>query len=133
MQVRLVGVAAVGRHHRGTAPGREEAGRVVEPHQPPSALGGQANLGPESRPQSLAAPASLGGQPLDPDSPPAGRDPPPGEGNLRIDGRAGLLPSGQRGLSDREPVRPRRGRAQLLLDPRRVGSPDGIEGHHQAA
>src|SRR5215813_7998434 len=85
VQVRLVGVAALGGNARGGVTRREQVSGVVEAHQLRGAFGCEADLGPEAGPQALAAPADLLGQAMDPYPPPAGDRPPPGVDDLRVD------------------------------------------------
>jgi hypothetical protein len=106
VEVGLVGVAAFCRYQGGAVTRGEAAGRVVETDQLGGALGGEADLGPEPGPQALAAPSDLGCQPLDPDPSPAGHHLPPGEGDFGVGRPACLVPPGERGLRDREPVVP---------------------------
>src|SRR5215472_2982443 len=74
---------AVGGDQGGAVTGGEAVGGVVEADELGGAFGGQAGLGPEPRPQPLAAPSGLGGQPLDADLSPAGHHLLPGEGGRR--------------------------------------------------
>lgn len=133
MEVGLVGVAALGRHQSGAVTSGETVSRVVEADKLGGALGGQADLGPEPGPQALAAPPGLGREPLDPDPPPAGHHLRPAEGDFRVDHPPWVVTSGQRGLSDREPLVPRPGSAQLLLGPHGVAAPEVVEGYQRPA
>ena len=117
MQVGLVGIAAFCGYQGGAVTGGEAVRGVVEADQLRGALGGEAELGPEPGPQSLAAPPGLGRQPLDPDLSPAGPHLLPGEGDLRVGRRPRLASPGQRGLGDGEPVVPGPGRTRLRLIP----------------
>src|SRR5262249_58618802 len=78
VEVRLVGVAALGGNARGGVTRREQVSGVVEAHQLRGAFGCEADLGPEAGPQALAAPADQVRQALGPYPPPAGDRPPPG-------------------------------------------------------
>src|SRR6266496_4645682 len=69
MEVGLVGVAALRRHQGGAVTRGEAVGGVVEADELGGALGGEADLGSEPGPQSLAAPSGLGCQPFDPNPP----------------------------------------------------------------
>ena len=133
MEVGLVGVAALGRHQGGAVTSGETVSRVVETDELGGALRREADLGPEPGPQALAAPPGLGREPLDPDPPPAGHQLRPAEGDFRVDHPPGEVMSGQRGLSDREPLVPRPGRAQLLLGPYGVTPPEVVEGDQRPA
>jgi hypothetical protein len=70
MEVGLVGVAGLRRDHGGALPGGEAVGGVVEADELGGSLRGEADLGPEPRPQALAAPPDGRGHLLD-----AGRRP----------------------------------------------------------
>jgi hypothetical protein len=60
VEVGLVGVAAFCRYEGGAVACGEAVGSVVEADQLGGAFGGQADLGSEPRPQTLAAPSGLG-------------------------------------------------------------------------
>jgi hypothetical protein len=60
MEAGLVDVAALGRHQGGAVTRGETVSRVVETDELGGALRGQADLGPEPGPQTLAAPPGLG-------------------------------------------------------------------------
>jgi hypothetical protein len=106
MEVGLVDVAALCRYPGGAVTRGEAVGSVVETDQLGGALGGEADLGSESGPQTLAAPSDLGRQVLDPHPPLASHVLPPREGNFRVDRPACLVSASERGLCDREPVVP---------------------------
>ena len=105
-EVRLVDVAALCRYQGGVVADGKAVRRVVETDQPGGPLGGEADLGPEPGPQTFAAPSDLRGQPLDPNPTAVLHHLPPGEGDLRVDRPTRLVPSGERGPGDREPVPP---------------------------
>src|SRR5215470_11746768 len=104
VEVGLVGVAGFRGDQGGAVTGGEAVGGVVEADELGGAFGGEADLGPEPGPQPLAAPSSLGCQLPDPDLSPAGHHLGPGEGDFRAGRPALLVPPGERGLGDREPV-----------------------------
>src|SRR5262245_14087803 len=131
MEVRLVGVAALCGYQRGAMTRGEAVCRVVETDELGGALGGDADLGSESGPETLAAPPDLGCQSVDSDPPPVGDHLRPGEGNFGVDRAACLVSATERGLCNREPVLPLSASAQLLLDSHGVASPEVIEGDHR--
>jgi hypothetical protein len=123
MQVGLVGVAAVGRDAGRALAGGQAMDGVVEADQPRSAFGWKADLRPEPFPQAFAAPPDLGRQRADPHPAPADDDPAPGPGHLGVHRWARSTSADEQGLGQREPVRPRCGVRELLLDPGRVPTP----------
>jgi hypothetical protein len=106
-------------------------GGVVETNQPRRVLRCEAGLGVETGPQALPAPFDLGCEPADPDLSTGPRQPSPGEGDLGIDRPARLVSPCQFGLCDGEPLVPRRGGAQPLLESNCVASPQVIERDHR--
>ena len=133
MEMGLVDVAALRRHQGGAVTRGETVSRVVKADELGGALGGEADLGSEPGPQTLAAPSDLSRQPLDSNPPSAGHHLPPGEGDFGVDHPACVVTPSQRGLSDREPLVPRPGSAQLLLGSHGVAPPEVIEGYHRPA
>jgi len=133
MEMRLVDVAALRRHQGGPVTRGETVSRIVKADELGGALGGEADLGSEPGPQTFAAPSDLSRQPLDSNPPPASHHLPPGERDFGVDYPACVVTSSQRSLSDREPVIPRPGSAQLLLGSHGVAPPEVIEGDHRPA
>src|SRR5262249_32379982 len=129
----LVDVAVLRRYEGGGVTRGEAVCRVVEADELGSTLGGKADLRSESGPQTLAAPPHLGRQPFDANLPPARRHLRPGEGDFRVDRPARLASAKPPAVRDREPVLPRPGGAQLLLDSRGVAPPKVLEGDHRPA
>jgi hypothetical protein len=133
VKVRLVDVAAVGGHRSGALPGGETVRRVVETDELRSPLGSEADLGPEPGPQTLAAPADLARQALDPNPPSGDHHLLPHEGDLRVHNTTGVETSGQRGLRDRKPLLPRPRGTQPLLGSLSISPPHIVEGSHHPA
>src|SRR5215472_18248404 len=97
VEVGLVGIAGFRGYQGGAVTGGEAMGGVVEADELGGAFGGEAELGAEPGPQSLAAASGLGGQLLDPDLSPAGHHLTPGEGDFRVGRPAPLASPGERG------------------------------------
>jgi hypothetical protein len=131
VEVGLIDVAAFRRYQSCAAPGGKTVRRVVETDELCGALGSEADLGSESRPQTLTAPTHLGGQPLDPTPSLAGHHLPPREGDFRVNHPACILTSSQSGLGESKPLVPRPGTAHLLLKSQSVAPPEVIEGDHR--
>src|SRR5262245_4503727 len=83
VEVGLVGVAGFCGYQGGAVTGGEAVGGVVEADELGGAFGGEADLGPEPGPQSLAAPPGLGCQLPDPDLSLVCHHLTPGESDLR--------------------------------------------------
>src|SRR5262245_51926630 len=85
MEVRLVDVSALSCDCCRAVTGGETMGHVVETNQLCGALRSEADLGPKARPQTLAAPSDLAGEPLDPNVSAAGHQLVPRERDLPVD------------------------------------------------
>lgn len=86
---------------------------MVEADRRCRALGREAELRPEPVPQTLAAPADLGRESVDPDQATAADDPVPGPRHLRIHRGPRRVPAGEQRVRQLEAARPRRDFGQL--------------------
>jgi hypothetical protein len=127
MEVGLVNIAALCRNHDDAMARGKTVGRMIETDEPGCALGSETDLRYKTRPQTLAAPFNPSRKALNPNSPAGGYYLPPGERYFGIDRSAGVVSSCQRSFRNREPVFPRPGSAQQLLDTLSITTPEVIK------
>jgi hypothetical protein len=84
VEVGLVGIAPLGGDLGCAEAGGQLVGGIIEADQRGRALGREADLGPEPRPETLPASPGLTGQCVDPDPTAAGDDALPRSGHLRM-------------------------------------------------
>jgi hypothetical protein len=117
MQVGLVGVARFRRDPGRGFACRKTVRRMIESNQLSRVLGRQTDLRSEPGPQTLAAPADLHRQLVDPYAASAVGNPIPGPCHLGVHRQLRLVAAGEQGVCQGETALPRPGLAELLPNP----------------